>query len=136
MKKPLSSSFRTTFSVLFVGIVSILCSYFLSQVDTSKHNPYYSVIESVTPALVFISQNNVVTGTGIIVDSQKGLILTSKHVITEASQIMTQDKHIYQIIRSYPDKYRDLAVVQIVSNDVFASLPNARFVPTMNSLEK
>lgn len=136
MKKPLSSSFRTTFSVLLVGMVSILCSYFLSQVDASKHNPHHSVIESVTPSVVLVLQNNVVTGAGVIVDSYKGLILTSKHLILPTSQIMTQDKQVYSITHIYSDKERDLALVQVTSNASFSSLPNARFVSTMNSLEK
>jgi S1-C subfamily serine protease len=136
MKKNLSSSFRTTFSVLLVGTVSILCSYFLSQVDIPKHNQHYSIIEAITPSIVLVLDKTIVTGAGIIVDSQKGLILTSKHLVTSTSQIMLQDKQIYSITHFYPDKMRDLALVQITPNTHFSLLPSARFVSTMNHLER
>lgn len=67
------------------------------------------------------SQNNTI-GTGFVV-SEKGILVTNKHVVDEADikyNVMTKDGKKYEIKKIYRDPVLDLAVVQIDADDLKA----------------
>lgn len=104
----------------------------------NEENVVISVAEKVSPSVVAIgatiktfnpfdpfsaprSQNNTI-GTGFVV-SEKGIIITNKHVVSDADltyNVVTKDGKKYEIRKIYRDPILDLAIVQIDGGDLKA----------------
>ncbi|MBV9866635.1 MAG: trypsin-like peptidase domain-containing protein [Abitibacteriaceae bacterium] len=70
-------------------------------------------------------------GTGVIINSKRGLMLTNAHVVAGAQkiQVMTRDGDVYTGRIIGTDRMSDVAVVEVSSK----SLPEAKLAPLKNS---
>lgn len=104
----------------------------------TEENAVISVVEKTSPSIVAIgatqqivnpfdpfalpkSQNSTI-GTGFVV-SDKGIIVTNKHVVSEANikyNVVTKDGKKYNISKIYRDPVLDLAIVQIDGSNLQA----------------
>lgn len=103
-----------------------------------EENAVISVVEKTSPSVVAIGANirvvnpfdpfssprnkNTTIGTGFVV-SDKGIIVTNKHVVDDPSlqyNVVTKDGKKYEIRKIYRDPILDLAMVQIDANDLKA----------------
>lgn len=82
----------------------------------SEENAVISAVSSASPSVVAIGilQKNATIGTGFVV-SDKGLIVTNKHVVSDLGQytVVTKDGQKYNVKKIYRDPNLDLALVQI-----------------------
>lgn len=92
-----------------------------------EENAVVSVVEKASPSVVAIGAttrifNNATIGTGFVI-SEKGIIVTNKHVVADADikyNVVTKDGKKYEIRKVYRDPVLDLAIVQIDANDLKA----------------
>ena len=103
-----------------------------------EENAIISVVEKTSPSVVAIGvsqkvinpfdpfalpkREDATIGTGFVV-SQKGIIVTNKHVLSEASgrfTVITRDGEKYETKRIYRDPILDLALVQIDASNLKA----------------
>lgn len=103
-----------------------------------EENAIISVVEKTSPSVVAIGANirivnpfdpfslprdkNTTIGTGFVV-SDKGIIVTNKHVVDNPSlkyNVVTKDGKKYEIRKIYRDPLLDLAMVQVDANDLKA----------------
>lgn len=101
-----------------------------------EENAVISVVERTSPSVVAIGvsrrvinpfdpfsiprREDATIGTGFAV-SDKGLIVTNKHVVSEADvryTVVTKDNQKYEVRKIYRDPILDLALVQITSTDL------------------
>jgi serine protease Do len=100
-----------------------------------EENAVISVVDKTSPSVVaigvsqrvinpfnpFSSQNqNSTIGTGFVV-SEKGIVVTNKHVVSEPGlkyTVVTKDNQKYDVRRIYKDPILDLAIVQIDANSL------------------
>lgn len=111
---------------------------FENRTVVSEENAVTSAVEKVSPSVVAIgttqsvfnpfdpfsvpkSQNSTI-GTGFVV-SDKGIIVTNKHVVNDSSlkyNVVTKDGKKFEIRKIYRDPVLDLAIVQIDGSDLKA----------------
>ncbi|MBI2018570.1 trypsin-like peptidase domain-containing protein [Candidatus Daviesbacteria bacterium] len=93
-----------------------------------EENAVIAAVEKTSPSVVAIGANirvlnkNTTIGTGFVV-SDKGIIVTNKHVVDEPNlkyNVVTKDGKKYEIRKIYRDPLLDLAIVQIDANDLKA----------------
>ncbi len=74
-----------------------------------------NTIREVSPAIVLVADRDGVIGAGSIVDAQKGIILTSKHLLKagQTYTVRTFDGQVYLAQKIIADPIHDLAFVQI-----------------------
>lgn len=84
-----------------------------------EENAVITVVEKVSPSVVAIGITHSVAdstiGTGFVV-SDKGIVVTNKHVVSETGtkySVVTKDGQKYEIQKVYRDPVSDLAIVQI-----------------------
>jgi serine protease Do len=99
-----------------------------------EENAIISVVDRVSPSVVAIgitqrvvnpfdpfalpTNQSSTIGTGFVV-SEKGIIVTNKHVVSDSNAkytVLTKDEQKYEVRRIYRDPVFDLAVVQIDAN--------------------
>ena len=95
-----------------------------TQNDTADDSPasYNAAVRRAAPAVVNVynralnstSHNQLTLGSGVIMD-QRGYILTNKHVINDADQIIValQDGRVFEALLVGSDSLTDLAVLKI-----------------------
>jgi len=62
-------------------------------------------------------------GTGFVVDSKEGLIVTNKHVIIDIEaeyKVISHDDKVYEIKKIYRDPVNDLAILKVESSELSA----------------
>lgn len=62
-------------------------------------------------------------GTGFVVDSKEGLIVTNKHVIIDVEaeyKVISHDDKVYEIKKIYRDPVNDLAILKVESSELSA----------------
>lgn len=91
----------------------------------SEENAVISAVEKASPFVVAIGATTRVfstIGTGFVV-SEKGIIVTNKHVVSESGikyNVVSKDGKKYEIKKTYLDPVLDLAIVQIDATDLKA----------------
>lgn len=88
-----------------------------NQINTviGEENAIISVSEKVSPSVVGIGEQDSAIGTGFVV-SNRGLIVTNKHVVSETDTkyfVVTKDGQKYEVQKIYRDSMFDLAIIQI-----------------------
>lgn len=111
-----------------------------TQNDTADDSPasYNAAVRRAAPAVVNVynralnstSHNQLTLGSGVIMD-QRGYILTNKHVINDADQIIValQDGRVFEALLVGSDSLTDLAVLKINATGGLPVIPinrNAR----------
>ena len=112
-----------------------------TQYDSADESPasYNSAVRRAAPAVVNVynralngtSHNQLTLGSGVIMD-QRGYILTNKHVINDADQIIValQDGRVFEALLVGSDTLTDLAVLKINANAGLPVIPiNPKRVP-------
>ncbi|MDF7679275.1 outer membrane-stress sensor serine endopeptidase DegS [Enterobacteriaceae bacterium ESL0689] len=92
--------------------------------NTAVHRAAPAVVNVYNRALSGTSHNQLTLGSGVIMD-QRGYILTNKHVINDADQIIValQDGHIFEALLVGSDTLTDLAVLKINANTSLPVIP-------------
>lgn len=115
-------------------VVFAMRSVFPYKTDARVISP--EIIQSVSPSVVMMIQGDNFVGAGSIIDVEKGLILTSKHLLASQNFIRTQAGYDYPIIRmSETSIYGDVALVQIVPDSVFRQNRAVKIISSQNSLQ-
>ncbi|MDK6765942.1 outer membrane-stress sensor serine endopeptidase DegS, partial [Klebsiella aerogenes] len=109
--------------------------------DTADESPasYNAAVRRAAPAVVNVynralnstSHNQLTLGSGVIMD-QRGYILTNKHVINDADQIIIalQDGRVFEALLVGSDTLTDLAVLKINASGGLPVIPiNPKRVP-------
>ena len=112
-----------------------------TQYDSADESPasYNSAVRRAAPAVVNVynralnstSHNQLTLGSGVIMD-QRGYILTNKHVINDADQIIValQDGRVFEALLVGSDTLTDLAVLKINASGGLPVIPiNPKRVP-------
>jgi serine protease Do len=86
-----------------------------STAKSTEEQNIIRVVKSVSPSVVRIEQPGRNLGTGVVIDSKQGLILTNAHVVAGASQVVVRSKGGQQLEGRVlgTDKEIDVAVVQV-----------------------
>lgn len=140
---------RSVFIGLLAGVVLLTLFPSLRKWNLAKPPAYDSASESpisysaavhrAAPAVVNVynrglagtHHNQLTLGSGVIMD-QRGYILTNKHVINDADQIIValQDGHIFEALLVGSDTLTDLAVLKINANTSLPVIPiNPQRIP-------
>lgn len=126
-------------SILMLVIICVLSLFFIQIPSKEVWVRIQDTIRWTSPAVVLISNQNGVIGAGSIVDVQKGIILTSKHLLKADGQtytVRTFDGQMYLAQKIIADPIHDLALVQIKWDDVFPKRASLRVVSSQASLER
>lgn len=93
-----------------------------TQIVVQEENAVISAVDKASPSVVAIgitervinSIQNTTIGTGFVV-SDKGIIVTNKHVVSDSGTytVVTKDNQKYDVKKIYRDPILDLAIVQI-----------------------
>lgn len=144
LKKNILFSMKISTSYRLIVVQSVVLVIFMVVFAMRSVFPYKTdarvispeIIQSVSPSVVMMIQGDNFVGAGSIIDVEKGLILTSKHLLASQNFIRTQVGYDYPIIRmSETSIYGDVALVQIVPDSVFRQNRAVKIISSQNSLQ-
>lgn len=123
---------------LFIVFICLCLMFRQSQVPSESSHDIQKIIRNVSPGVVMILDKGSVTGAGIVVDSAKWIILTSKHLFSRENgyMIRTEDGQNYPVEKIFPDPVHDLALVKVTSDNFFTQLAPLQITSSPNSLER
>ena len=125
--------------IVFAFLSFFCLLWFRSSLTVSSdRSSIHTAINRVAPNVVMILSKDKVIGAGIILDPEKGIVLTSKHLFASGGSyfLRTQYGQTYSLENISFDSLHDLAVGRIVPDVALQKLSPTATLLSQNTLQR
>lgn len=126
------------FSLYHFLIVACIFLFFGVSVFDSQKSTSENLIQKYYSWVVMILSGDDIVGSGSVLDADRWIILTSKHIFWSNTSytIQTHNGQSYPVVSRKIDAERDIALIAIRPDDIFRSLPSLPVIASQNMVQR